>query len=436
MMDGNEILSRLGKLREVNSSKDIQQLTAAMFPGTHCPLMGAAMAVRGIRDAVLLVVGTDECAYYTKHMTLHSEEFGGLGGRCVSAVLDTRDVTFGCKAMLDEAVKELVEEYSPRAVFVVSTCVVEVIGDDTDSMSEAYTKEYGIPFLPVHTEHFKCENHLPGLERTISACFSLMKPCPEGTKPHGVNLLGQRAGIFEQTELYQILHADGVEVVMELPCGCTVDEIVKAPQAKANIVVNPIALPLAEKMKEEFGTPYVLFDKFTDPERIQKTYQELFQALELPYPQKLVELYEGSKKKAQDASHHLKGVTYIYGNTPFDCLEFNNFMVNLGMIPQIIQTVSVEPERDKGYLTDILSHSDPYVTKTANIAPLQYVYDVLHPNLYLGHEYAARLRKKGIAMVHSDRASSMLGFEITDFITEELVRAAQEAKGLTGEVQR
>ena len=36
-------------------------------PGTHCPLMGAAMAVRGIQGAVMMIMGTDECAYYTKH---------------------------------------------------------------------------------------------------------------------------------------------------------------------------------------------------------------------------------------------------------------------------------------------------------------------------------------------------------------------------------
>ena len=37
-------------------------------------------------------------------------------------------------------------------------------------------------------------------------------------------------------------------------------------------------------------------------------------------------------------------------------------------------------------------------------------------------------------MVHSDKASNMLGFEVTLFITEELVRAAKEAKDLKMEV--
>ena len=46
-MNGNEMLKKLGRLSEITSMKDVRQLTTAMFPGTHCPLMGAAMAVRG-----------------------------------------------------------------------------------------------------------------------------------------------------------------------------------------------------------------------------------------------------------------------------------------------------------------------------------------------------------------------------------------------------
>ena len=59
-MDGNQLLQRLGKLRDITSMKEVVPLTNAMFPGAHCPLMGAAMAVRGIKDALILIVGTDE----------------------------------------------------------------------------------------------------------------------------------------------------------------------------------------------------------------------------------------------------------------------------------------------------------------------------------------------------------------------------------------
>lgn len=431
MDKGNEILARLGKLRDVTSSKDIKGLTAAMFPGTHCPLMGAEMAIKGIQDAVLLVVGTDECTYYTKHMTIYSDEFGGMGGRCVSAVLDTSDVTFGCKKMLDRAVDELVREYAPKAVFIVTTCVVEIIGDDTDAMADGYTEKYGIPFLSVHTEHFKCQNHLPGVERTITACLDLME---KTERNNTVNIIGQRLGRFEDTELYGILRENNIEIGMQLPCGCTVDEIRRAPGARMNIILNPIGLPLAKKMKARFGIPYVFFDKFTNPDRIMETYETLFASLGIAVPQKLQGLHQEARSAMQAAAEELRGITYIYGNTPFDCMEFNHFMVKMGMKPEIIQTVSVEPEEHGVYLKDILAASDPYVTRTANIAPLQYVYDVIKPNLYLGHEFAPRLRKKGISVVRCDNASGLLGFEATLFITKELVRAANESRALKKEI--
>ena len=423
-MDGNKLLAQMKKLRDVETIKDVKSLTAAMFPGTHCPLMGAAMAVRGIKDSLMVIIGTDECSYYTKHMTIHSDEYGGLNGRVVSVTLDSHDVTFGCVKKVEAAFKEVVDEYHPGAVFLVTTCVVEIIGDDFDAVADAMTEEYGIPVMAVHTEHFKCENHMPGIERTITACLPLMKkkPC-DGS----VNLLGQRLGNFEQTELSRILRDAGVKIGMQLPCGCTVDEIKNAAAAKVNIVVNEIALPLARKMKAKFGVPYVFFDKFVDPDRIAECYRMLFDVLELPLPEEIGSLCEQAKASVQASKAKLDGVSFIYGNTPFRCFEYSRFMAELGMIPQIIQTSAIKDE-DRDDIAAILAVSDPYVTKTANIAPLQYIYDVLHPMLYLGHEYANRLRAKGIAMVRSDGASSMLGFECTMFAIRSLTMAADEAR--------
>ena len=264
---------------------------------TLCPLMGAAMAVRGIQKAVLLVIGTDECAYYTKHMTLHSEEFGGVQGRCVSAVLDTRDVTFGCKEKLDAAVAELMEEYQPPAVFLVTTCVVEIIGDDMDAMAQMYTKQYGIPFLSVHTEHFKCENHLPGIERTMSACFEMMRP----QEKNNTVIFWDSGWDAETTELYRILTESGIKIGMQLPCGCSVEEIIQAPSAGVNLVLDETA-PLARKMKEAFGTPYIRFERFIDPQRIWEAYQMLFDALQRELPPQLEENY----KKAQKCVEQVK----------------------------------------------------------------------------------------------------------------------------------
>ena len=349
-MNGEQLLNRLTRLSEVETIKDVKSLTAALFPGTHCPLMGAAMAVRGIKDAMLMIIGTEECSYYTKHMTIYSEEFGGLYGRCVSVVLDDHDITFGCNKKLEDAFKEMIEEYSPKAVYLVSTCVVEIIGDDIDAIADIFTEQYQISVMPVHTEHFKCENHLPGLERTITASLKLMQSCPcDGS----VNILGQRMGNFKDTELYHLLKESNVSIGLQMPCGCEIEEIKRGAAAKVNIVVNMIGLPLAKKMQQKFGIPYVFFNKYTSPKRVKKAYENLFECLELPLNLQIEKLYQKAEEKRKEAEEKLKGITYIYGNTPLDCFEVNEFMVSLKMIPQVIQTSAIY-ETDGEYIENIL----------------------------------------------------------------------------------
>lgn len=427
-MDGKKLQSRMKRLSEITAAKEIPQLTYAVFPGHHCPLMGAMMAVRGIADAILLVIGTDECTYYTKQSTINNENFGGLDGRCVSLVLGQHDVTFGCKDTLYEAFDELIQDYQPKAVFVVTTCVVEVIGDDVDSMSDELSATYGIPVLPVHTEHFKTENHLPGVQDTITACFDMMEALPQ---TNTVNVIGQRLGNFPDTELYRMLTASGVEMGMMLPSGTDVAEIKRAASAKVNIVVHPIGLPLAKKMEKAFGTPYVLFDKYVSPQKIYALYRQLFSYLQIPLPAEIETLYNEAQAQTAQARETLQGISYIYGNTPIDCFEYNSFMVEMGMEPKLIQTVEF-PGAEDANLQAILQRYDPYVVKTANIAPLQSVYDVLKPNLYLGHEFAERLQKKKIALVQSDDLSSMLGMEVCIAAIRALTTAAKQARMLQG----
>lgn len=426
-MNGNELLSRLRHLSEIEDPrKDIHGLTYAQFPGTHCPLMGAAMAIQGIDDAVMMIVGTDECAYYTKDMTINSDEWGGPEGRCVSVTIDQHDITFGCIQKLREAFNELIRERSPQAVFIVSTCVPEIIGDDFDSEAQALSCEYGIPVMAVHTEHFKCTNHMPGIERTITACFELME---DSTPDGSVNIIGQRMGKFENTELFGVLSDAGVTVRLKLPSGCTVSDIRMAPRASVNILVNDIGLPLARKMKQRFGIPYVFFDKFVDPERTFSAYSSLFEFLGKQLPEKVKTMKQEAIDIAEKSREVLDGIPFIYGNTPFRCMETCAYLASLGMIPQLIQCHGIT-EADGADVERILRYADPYMTQVANISPLQHIYDVLHPMLYLGHEYPMRLRKKGIAQALTDRGGSMHGFEVTKYAVEQLTAAAKEAAAM------
>lgn len=423
-MDGNEVIRRLKKLNTITELKDIPVLSHALFPGTHCPLMGAEMAIAGINDCLMVIVGTDECSYYTKGMTIN-ERWGGLKGRCVSIILDGHDVTFGSTQMMVEAFKEIMAEYQPKCVALVTTCIIEVIGDDYDAIAAQLTKEYGIPVMAIHTEHFKCEDHFPGLERTISACYELMEA--EVEKQNTVNVLGQRMGDFCSTELYAMLTKADVKVAMQLPSGTSVEEIRQAAAAKVNIVVHDIALPLAKQMQESFGIPYVYFNRFVNPEHILTNYKELFSYLGADLPKEVMDKYAACKALEEQVKPVVKDITYVYGNTPFDCFEYNSYLCQLGMKAVLIQSNRFA-EVNQADVQNILKYANPYICRAANIPPLRSVYDVIHPHMYMGHEFDDILRKKGMANLHTDRAGTMMGFEVNQFLLELLPGTVAKAK--------
>ena len=96
------------------------------------------LTIGKIRDAVMLVIGPDECTYYTKMATSDGGRMASEGCQIVSVVLDQHDVTFGCKEAITKAFQELNEEYHPKCVFAVTTCVPEVTGDETPGDVHAF----------------------------------------------------------------------------------------------------------------------------------------------------------------------------------------------------------------------------------------------------------------------------------------------------------
>lgn len=424
VLDGNSIINNLKRMSQVVNLKQVKPLSYALFPGYHCPLMGAMMTINEIQNATMLVVGLDECAYYTKLAT-DGGTMKADGCEIVSIVLDQHDVTFGCQNKMDEAFAELMEEFSPKAVYMVTTCVVEVIGDDVDAMAEQYADEYGIPVIVVHAENFKTDDHLPGIEQTMDASIDIMEEQPI---EDCVNILGFRLGNYKKSEVNQILEKSSVGIGMMLPGKSSVEEIRTAPKAKCNIVVHPVGLTLAEKMKKKFGTPYVVFERFTDPERIYQCYKKLYNALEKELPQEVVDRFETAQKKVEAAKPKLAGKTYISGNTALCNYEFHAFMASKLDVKPLLLQISELDVVSKEFRDKLMEHCDPYVTRPANISALTYVYPVLRPDFNIGPGGEMELRKNQIASIRMMRAYDTLGFEVTHIVIDGFMNALAETQ--------
>ena len=419
-LDGKKILSRLTRLSESEKMKDVKPLSYALFPGYHCPLMGAMLTVNRIKDSVLMVLGPDECSYYTKMATGGSGVMAAEGCRIVSCVLDHHDVTFGAQESLEEAFDELAAEEKPRAVYLVSTCVPEITGDDVEAIAALAEKKHGFPVMVVHAENFKTDDHMPGIEHTMEVSARIMEAVPQDLS---VNVLGLRLGDFTRTECCRFLKETGVRVRMTLPGPCSVNEIKSAAGARLNLVVHSIGLPLAKKMQESFGIPYVLFERYSDPDRILKAYQELFQALELPVPGALSSLYMEALSRSEAARTRLAGGSYFSGNTALCNYELHAFLSEkLGLNPLLLQVSDLD-EISRPYREIVLQHGDPYLSRAANLGALKYLYPILKPTYNLGAGNPMEMLTAGTAMVSMMRAYNVLGFETNAMVCDAFLAA-------------
>lgn len=420
-LNGEKILKNLKRLGQVERMKQVEPLSYALFPGYHCPLMGAMLTIRAIRGAVMLVLGPDECTYYTKMATSGGGAMGADGCDIVSVVLDQHDVTFGCQQKLEKAFEELSEEYHPEAVFLVTTCVPEITGDDVESMADVLEEQYGFPVLVVHAENFKTDDHLPGIEHTMEVCSRLMRPERPGK---AVNVLGLRLGDFSRTEVCRVLNDQQIPIGMQLPGNTAVEEIVRAAQARVNLVVHPVGVPLAERMKKQFGVPWVDFQRFSNPENIYRAYRELFACLEKPLPEEIEQRYAQAAQESRKAAERLRGGTYFSGNTALCNYEFHSFLCSLGLKPLLLQ-ISELTEADAGWRKEILEFTDPYVTRAANIGALQYLYPLLKPDFNLGAGDGTLMKRSGTVMVRMNQAYNTLGFEVNRMVLDAFADAEE-----------
>lgn len=436
-MDGLKIIKNLKRLSDVTKIKDVEPLSNALFPGYHCPLMGALLTIKEIKDAVLMVIGPDECTYYSKMATGTPgsvrvsgaiSESGAVAGNVVSVVLDSHDVTFGCKEKLESAFEELVVERKPTAVFMITTCVVEVTGDDIESIAELLQDKYDIDVEVIHAENFKTDDHLPGIQDSMTVCINLMK---EQECDGSVNILGQRLGDFEKTEVCKVLENVGVKKGLQLPGACTLEEIRIAPKAKVNIVVHPIGLPLAKKMQSLFGIPYVIFERYSNPKNILRAYKELFEVLEIDCPKSVIQLFEESKEEESKIKELVKGLKYYYSNTALSNFEFNSYMINLGLEPLLIQTSDIPKKKDR-FLNEILEKNNPYVARSANMGPLKYLYKTLTPDINIGMGSSIYLKKNKIAQMTLTNSYNILGFEVNSMILKSLCKTKEKLNEFKG----
>lgn len=221
-----------------------------------CVYCGARVVLNPITDAFHIVHGPIGCAAYTwdirGSLSSDSENYRNS----YSTDIREKDVIFGGEKKLAAAIDEIVAAHAPKLIFVYSTCIVGVIGDDIEAVCRAAENKYSIRVIPVKAPGFS-GNKAVGYRAACNAMLTLMGE-KKGPTVKGINILGDFNLAGEMWIIVNYLKRIGVNVVAKITGDSSYEEITKAPTASLNIVQCAGSMHyLANQMEERYGIPYI-----------------------------------------------------------------------------------------------------------------------------------------------------------------------------------
>jgi nitrogenase molybdenum-cofactor synthesis protein NifE len=271
-----------------------------------CVYSGARVVLNPLTDALHLVHGPIGCASYTWDIRGAYTSGPELYRSSFSTDMKELDIVFGGEKRMAQALRELAHEYHPPAIFVYSTCIVGIIGDDISAICKAASQELGVPVIPVMSEGFRGKKS-EGYKAACNALLQLIGTAEHGARsPFTINFLGEYNVAGDLWSVKPYFEEMGIEVVSSLTGDGRVKEIQRAHHARLNLVQCSGSMTyLAKKMEERYGIPYrrISFFGLEDMARALRTAAEFFESEEMKAKTEAIILRELSRVQHQVEYH-------------------------------------------------------------------------------------------------------------------------------------
>jgi nitrogenase molybdenum-iron protein alpha/beta subunit len=207
-------------------------------------------------DAITVVHGPQGCTHHNfslLHATSLDNDRVSLPP-LVSTGLSETDVIFGGEGALDRTLDTVIAR-NPGAVFVLSTCIVDTIGDDVGSVCGTKAR---VPVIVVPTAGFLGGSFQTGVNNALIALAGMAGPAEENGR---VNIIGEKNLEYEVEENFaevsRLLALLGLSVNIRFVHDLATDRIASLGAARLNVLRDPSLIPVGELLKERFGTPYI-----------------------------------------------------------------------------------------------------------------------------------------------------------------------------------
>ena len=407
----------------VNRSKcgNLQERERCFSQSSSCDAGCALAQLASIRDVAVINHAPSGCTAMSANTVVHYTQLAAKRGVDYHTVflgtdMDESDTIFGATTDLRQIIIETYNRYRPNAIFVGTSCVSGIIGEDVDSVVAELREELPIPLAPVHCEGFKSRVWASGFDAADHAVLTnIVKPPRKKTNVVNFKNFNESA----RQEIIDIFANFGVEPFF-LYANSTVEELSRLPEAIATVsICGTLGTYLGNGLEQEYGVPYI---KSINPLGIAGFETWLREIGQVIKKEAEVEAYIERERafylpKIEEVKQQLKGLRAVLGMGASYAFQVSRVLQELGIEVVWVASWHYDTKYDNGELPphlEYLEQNSPYNFKVS--VSDQQNFEILNIlNTYKPDIYLARHPGTTVWAIKQGTAAFFLGDEYKTF---------------------
>lgn len=174
--------------------------------------------------------------------------------------LNEQDVVYGAADKLKSAVLEAQRRYSPKAIFIMTSCTSGIIGEDIEGVVSEIQPEVEAILVPVHCEGVRSKLMQTGYDAFWHGVLKYLVKKPEKKQKDLVNVASMLSYTWQdRLEITRLLGKIGLRPNF-IPEFATVEQFQELSEAAVTAPLCPTYTDyLSRGLSQEFGVPYFLY---------------------------------------------------------------------------------------------------------------------------------------------------------------------------------
>ncbi|GAB6390747.1 MAG: nitrogenase molybdenum-iron protein alpha chain [Treponematales bacterium] len=329
-----------------------------------CLSMCAIGQLQGIRDVAIVYHAPSGCCNGAA-AKLILDQISARAGRVNNTVLigtdlNEHDTVFGSGESLKEITRKTYADYRPNAIFIASSCVTGIIGEDIDAIAAELAEELPVPVEPVHCEGFKSRIWASGFDIADHAVLrALVKPPRKDLPKEKRNVIVFK-NFFESHRNYitGIFKQFGMETQF-IYLNSTTEELSRLSEAAAMVCVcGTLGTYLGNALEKQYGVPYVRTINFCGAAGFEAWMREIGRKTG---KEAEIEAYLAKERaaylpKIEALKKELRGLRAVVGMGPGYTYEVSRVLQELGMEVVWAAAWHYDYQYDNGGVPPALTH--------------------------------------------------------------------------------